>query len=356
MLKKLIVLSVIFALVAGGAFAADVSGHVIGDVTLLGSDTSDATDGVISGSGGMGRIRLEASGGDDEGTFGGWLRIQDGFSGNVWWKPIDQFLLRIGGNGGDGYWGKDGVTRWMFYQTVSDTQVADNGHNAWGGADWSSNKTGTNFGDAFFGGWDGGLMMEIKPIDILGINIGLPYFGGGEVADIFKAAKIQLDVNLDFGNIAVTFDGANDGKVFAFVGIAAIENVDLHLGLGYAFAEGSPISVGLGTKIGISDSFNLKARVMASLAGDDEATRILFDVLPYFGINDSMTVFVSLGLQMVMPSEGDSLMGFHFNPYLQVGSEWGPKFLAGIKVVQECVPSDDAYIKWSIPIAINVGF
>jgi hypothetical protein len=61
-------------------------------------------------------------------------------------------------------------------------------------------------------------------------------------------------------------------------------------------------------------------------------------------------------------------MGWHFNPYLQIGEEWGAKFLAGIKVWSAgktpaslgedgaVIPAQDAIINWAVPIAIIVSF
>jgi hypothetical protein len=66
-------------------------------------------------------------------------------------------------------------------------------------------------------------------------------------------------------------------------------------------------------------------------------------------------------------------MGWHFNPYLQIGEEWGAKFLAGIKVwsagktpaslgepdengIPTIIPGQDAIIHWAVPIAIIVSF
>jgi len=398
-MKKIIAILAMIALVSGAAFAEiSVGGHFIGTVNVLQSDTSKATDGEIFGSAGFDRVRLEASGSDEDGKFGGWLRIGDEPGGGVlaglaWWKPIDQFKLTIGGNP-DGIFGKEGVTGWMFYQTVTDTGVAMGGENVWG---WDLTNSAANYWDdglaglgalvktrsAFYEGFGGnGLLLEIKPAEVFGINVALPYFDGGLVEDVFGALTVQFDVNLDFGNIALTYVGdanktaddkkVTNGKVFLYAGIGAIENVALDIGLGVTLAgeeEGHPIAVGLGAKVDISETFGLKARVTATLGGDknknDGDTAFLFDLLPYFAINENMTVFVSVGLTMRLPenSDMDSGMGFHFNPYLQVGSEWGPKFLAGIKVWQIAASekyyepfNGDAFINWAVPIALNVSF
>jgi len=390
-MKKIIAILAMVALVGGVAFAeAAVSGHVIGTVNLFESDTSKATDNKISGSGGFNRVRLEASGSDEEGKFGAWLRVGDDIdaaivAGLAWWKPIDQFKLTVGGNP-DGIFGKEGNTGWMFYQTVSDTGVAMGGENVWGWAltngfynYWDGGVGGFGAGvktrDVFYEGFGGnGLLLEIKPIEMFGLNIVLPYFTDGAlVEDIFKDLTLQLDLNLDFGNIALTFkgdaSGASGGNVYVYAGIGAIENVALDIGLSLILdgdtVKKQPLGVGLGAKVDISETFGLKARLAALVPtdSDDKTTRILFDVLPFFALSDSMTVFVSVGLGLV-DFDGEACVGFHFNPYLQVGSEWGPKFLAGIKVWQMAAYEGkfindfvtDSHINWAVPIAVNVSF
>jgi len=380
-MKKLIVLSVVFALVAVAAFAVDLGGTVIGTVDLFqGESGTDDASSDITGGGSMNRIRIDGGGEAGDGKFGGYFRWDGGLSGNAWWKPIDQLKLMVGSNGGDGFYGKEGNTGWMFYQTVSDTGVVSPG-NCWGGG------YGTVvFRDAFFGGDGGGdaLRLEITPMDILGINIQLPYFDGGKAEDIFKKAIAQIDLKLDFGNIALTYRGGmNDGehvwewdpsKIYIYYGGSF---GDLALDFGFCYTLGSkdpehddaavanPMGVGLGLKFA-TDAFGVKFRVVATLGGDDKTTMITTDIMPYFSLGDNITAFVSAGIGMLIPDEGDQLMGWHFNPYVQIGEEWGAKFLVGVKVYQNtCGPrsDDDGWdyrenklMKWSVPIAVVVSF
>lgn len=350
-MKKLIAVLAMAALVSGAAFA-QVGGAVFGGVNLLESGTNADGDDVINGSGSLKRARIEGSGATDDGTFGGMVRLDAGNldSAFAWWKPIDQFKLTIG-NFSDGFWGKDGYSRWMFYQVAGDVGMANAG-NAWGGG-YGTN----NFGDAFWGGFGGGgVYMEIKPIEILGINIALPYIdmAGKEVADIFEAGKIQVDVNLDFGNIALSVDGLSDaGKLYVYFGLGAVENLDL--AIGFSFDLGSEVpAFGAALKYGFSDSFALKFRAGATLAEEaadgSGGTQVLADVMPIIGINDSMTAFISAGIAMYGK---DSNMEFHFNPYIQIGSEWGPSFWAGFRLWST---GNMENIHWSVPIAINYAF
>jgi len=392
-MKKLIVLSVVFALVAATAtFAVDLGGTVIGNTTLAASDTGD--DAEVTGTGGIGRYRIEGGGEAGEGKFGGLFRLDgNGLNGNAWWKPIDQFKLQIGGNGGDGYLAKEGVTGWMFYQTAYDTDVVVPG-NVWGWGPWydgpgnsgSLNMYGQSiiFRDVFYGGGrDGGndLYLFISPIEILSINLQLPFLSSEidmgtwtaaeKTENIFKMVIAQIDLKLDFGNIALTYRGGlgadddNDdpATIFLYYG-GSFGDLAIDFGFSYKMdgkkaGEGykNPMGVGLGLKYA-TDSFGLKLRVAATLAGEDKYTRILADIQPYFKLGDNLTAFVSVGIGMTQPDDGDSVLGWHFNPYIQVGEEWGAKFLAGVKVwsAGEYKPGTDAVTNWAIPIAVIVSF
>jgi opacity protein-like surface antigen len=417
-MKKLIAIAVVFALAAGGVFAADLGATVFGAVRLMQADSAEGTQ--VNYDAGMTRIRLEGSGENDDGNFGAWIRfdptggtsIADLVSGLAWWKPIDQFKLSIGGNP-DGLYGKEGYSGWMFYQMPSDIDIVDPA-SVWGGGYlnpgyWKyKNMLGVDakYRNAFYGGFGGnGLMLDIKPVDMFGINIILPYFDYfGNVKDayqltdddglvfdddgepvmvqpkylggVFKHMTIQVDVNLDFGNIALTYvldtwmKGADEkigGTFFLYFGLTSIENLDLSLGIGFPLPKDTrhdPIAIGLAAKFDVNDAFGLKARLLAQLAGKTGDFKDPFvlglDLLPYYAINDSLKAFVGLGLVMISPDGGDSVIGFHFNPYLQVGAEWGPTFYAGVRVWTDGKNmdgvADKSVLKFAIPIGLQVSF
>jgi len=383
-MKKLIVLSVVFALVAStAAFAVDLGGVVIGGVNLFTGESGDGAKEDIVGGAIMKRIRIEGSGEAGEGKFGGYFRLNhedEGeevlgkLAGNAWWKPIDQLKIIVGSNGGDGFYGKEGVTGWMFYQAVSDAGTIVNPGNCWGGSYSGGGDDNIFFRNAFFGG-DGGknaLRLEITPIDILGINVVLPYYTGSnpwggpsnseKAEDIFKNAIAQLDLKLDFGNIALTYVGGEDGNIFVYYG-GSFGDISIDFGFHYDMADGAPIGVGAGVKFA-SDAFGLKFRVVATLGGDDKMTKLLADVMPFFSLGDNLTAFVSVGLAMVM-TEDDSFIGWHFNPYIQIGEDWGAKFLIGIRVANDAAGyranaaapwADEKVMKFSVPIALSVSF
>jgi hypothetical protein len=398
-MKKLIAISVVFALVAGVAFAVDLGGTVIGTATIIQGDNGDGSK--VTSSGGIPRVRLEGSGEAGDGAFGGWLRFStdgvwgrggkatyayeedldgDGEIGDdekfsalidseifgvpgvaaiAWWKPIDQFKLSFGGNP-DGVFAKEGNSCWSFYQMASDSGVTDPS-NAWGG---TYPKWPARMRAAFFEGFaDQRVFMTITPAEIADINIAIPFIAnaGEEAADVFKKTIAQVDLKFDFGNIALTYqgnlmEGGAQPKIFAYYG-GSFGAISLDFGIGYEFAhEGDngnqPIGIGVALKYG-ADSFGVKFRAVGTLAGDDKNTGILAEVLPYFILNDTMRAFVAAGLNMKLPDVGDSEMDWHFNPWLEVGNEWGPCFYAGVKVWSA---NNGDLMSWGVPIGLIVSF
>jgi hypothetical protein len=433
-MKKLIAIAVVFALVAGGVFAADLGVNVIGSVDLFQGNNVEGEG--VGGGLSMNRARIQGAGENDDGTFGAWMRFEaeggsnmkQGVSALAWWKPIDMFKLSIGGNP-DGLYDKQGYSGWMFHQIVADTNVV-NASQAWGcaytinGPPWTWGGDDKRlieeafvggapvFQNAFYGGEGGNaLFLEIKPVDMFGINVILPYEKGGTyfdedndefaggVAEVFKNMTVQLDVNLDFGNIALTIDLDTDNvdpdkigaTAYLYLGLTSIDNLSLDAGIGMRFPETDlddnkityPLAIGVAAKYDVNDQFGLKARAMARFLGgvkpdavDKKVTEpfaLIFDIQPYYAINDSVTIFADIGINMVgsQKYDGEKLsdagFGWHLNPYIGVGQEWGPRFFAGFKIWSTPVwagAKDDGVIKladkasmqWSVPIGLVVSF
>jgi len=388
-MKKLIAIAVVFALVSGVAFAVDVGGTVFGLINVV--QGSSVEDSDIMAGGYLKRVRFDGSGEVADGAFGGYIRLNWDENGggmdsaNAWWKPIDQFKLLIGRNS-DGIWGKEGVTGWMFNQMPYDGGVAEN-PGIWfhGTQGWASTPFFGGFfmcnRYAFFEGVnENALLLEIKPIDIIGINLGVPFIGGGnfdrteKFEDILKGMTAQLDVNLDFGNIAITYagggpfggrsvigdgGGAGNGAIFAYFG-GSFGDLGLDVGFAYHMAGedevAMPIGIGLGVKY-TADAFGIKFRTTFALGGDDELTYINVSVLPYYAINDNISAFLNAGLGIVS-GDGDSVTGFYVNPYIRVGAEWGPSFYAGLQIKSDGVEGADgkAVTKFAVPIGIQLSF
>ena len=346
-MKKLIAISVMIALVAGAAFAVDLKGEVHTSATLMAGDT-DGSD--LETAGGMHRVRLEGSGESDDGQFGGWLRFDGGDAqGYGFWKPIQEFKLIVG-KFSDGYWGKNGYSDWMFYQTATDVPVTHGGDNLWAGSIYGF---GFTIRDAFYAGFgELGFSMEIKPVDVFGINIAVPM--GGNLDDAFLKLHAQVNFLIgDIGNASIIYQGKGKDKggvIFAYFGAAGLGDIcDLDFGIGVPVekdADKIPINIGLGTKFSISDEFALKLRFVIKIA---DPLGVLADVMPYYAFNDSFRGYLSLGFGL-----NDETIGLHVNPYIEVGPEWGMKFLAGVKFYSSDL--DAGIFNFAVPIAMHVSF
>jgi opacity protein-like surface antigen len=431
-MKKLFVLSVVFALLASAAFAVDVSGAVYGKVVPIQGDTGEGSK--VTADGDLPRVRVEASGQTGDGVFGGWVRVEptkfesaakmeptapkikdvilSGIQGNAWWQPIDQFRLLIGGNG-DGLFGADGVARWNFYQTVGDVGVVPEG--------WA-------FDASFFGGWGAkGALLTITPMEALAINIAVPFISnaGKEAKDVYMKTNAQIAYTLSgIGKFALTYVGGvgdkvdvffesdptaagsaadanalidkvegNGGKLYAYFGLSMIENLDIDIGFGYTLpvstdkmgikikngttkeyeepagtipdqkgTYNAPIAVGLGINYS-AGAIGAKLRVQGKFAESAKPDQgetwngpmvITADLLPSYAINDSLKFLLSAGLKMTMPDKGDTVVGWHVQPYVSVRD----MFFAGLRIDSAGKPASggDAVINWSVPVGLAVSF
>jgi hypothetical protein len=401
---KLIAISVVFALVAGAAFAVDVGGAVIGAINVV--DKKGAADDASIFGGGLGRIRLEGSGEAEVGigTVGGWLRVEgtsgttlngravmeaagalssinwdnpngwtqaekdavaalngavslnDTFQGLAWWQPIEQLRIQLGVNK-DGHYDASHITRYGFYAQANELNMVTSDGN-WGPVS-SDNVIFGGYGNLHFG-------LIITPTDALTINVAIPLNQGAEgtdkqMASTFKHALFQVNYKADFGAIHVTYQGngaANNGTFFASAFIGLIENLGLEVGLSYTAAKAggaSPLGFGLGATYNVSEQFGIKLRSFFIVPGKGADIQIRADLLPFFAVNESVTVYGDIGFLLAKKEN----FIWHFAPYVRVGSEWGPGFYAGIRMANAGAYSTDKNPKgvdFSIPVGIIATF
>jgi len=333
-MKKLIAIAVVFVLAVGIAFAADIGAEVLGMTNIIMGDTIKDTELYASTwPGGFKRGRVFASGQNEEGNFGAWFRFEvygvgnPGLHGYGWWQPLDQIKLTIGVNP-DGFYGRDGVAGWGYYQVAGDVGIV---------------KEFWDFGNSFYGAWGKkGALLEIKPIDPLLIWFGVP-FGemtaptkeddpysfpqqkdkdgniGWTAKDTYQKLHAQVAYNLgSIGEIAVTYTGgfnklsynsdksgvaaysADASKLYAYFGLKAIDNLGIDLGVGYTLpvkkdkytdkagkeqdlTDGSknifvtynnPVAIGLGIHFTAGD-LGIKARVQGKVGGSIKAEKAI---------------------------------------------------------------------------------
>ena len=440
-MKRLIAVAVALTLAVGSAFAVDFTGQIHSGVTLMhgnDSDYDEEDDRVHARAGGhMGRFRLQAAAENEEGTFGAWMRLQGStdpgieadtglgsygygaipfsVTGHAWWRPADIFWMAIGTNP-DGFFNAEGGTGWQFYGAAGDARVANagnfngfrgfasptptftgNGGNGNGNGNGYDNGDRDDFDvsirtrDAFFSGFgcanrihagaaEWGLAFTISPIEILNLNFGIPFISEANepFGDVFGALTAQLELNLDFGRIAITYDGqrADSGALFAYFGMGGPDD-DLRLDIGLGvhlynddadsvswLHDSARIFAGVGLGLGISDDIGLRARLVAGFGGGnddyDAPFSVFLDLLPFFSVNDNLTAFVSLGASLHavdggMDGNDNNIFDFHINPYLQISS--GPaSFFAGFRMWTEWGGTDLSSFHWAVPIGITINF
>jgi len=368
-MKKLFLLAVVFALLGGVAFADEISVgiEVFGGINFLegssakkvydeekskpGEDPVWKADEVHTTglNGGMGRVRLNASGQNEAGTLGGNLRFDtDGGDvqgdGWVWWQPISMFRLQIGTNAGDGEFGLDGIGGWGFYAVAHDVGLISSG-NVWGGG--YAGPANIKVRDAYYGGFNGGIILTLTPLEALKINIGIPVFDtfqggtkfGGRSEAIFKHTHGQVTYDLaNIGTVGFSIEGdmtekrhipydpsspenGDNPKMYLYFGLTAIENLGLDIGLGYKLPDSwkeegygtttvyNPFYVGLGASYN-AGPIGVKLRTTMGFGGGVETKpesgdtvkpvpapfRMLIDILPSYAVNDNLTVLLSAGL------------------------------------------------------------
>jgi len=321
----------------------------------------------------------------------------------VWWKPVNIFRLQVGQNkDGDfgtqklGGWGMNGGAQ-SYVATDNDSflipwsDMNNNGYLPW--------RVARSAG--YYGGYGGvGAWLSIYPVDIVDINVLLPYNsrtdegGSRNVADIF----MDFDVNVVFrlagiGQAAVSFDSKNStnnagytigspGTLWASFFFNGSESLNLDVGFGYflpwtdAGADGKSkdiktrsdgFSIGLGAQY-TSGDFRLRARVGSTLgkvnskARGGDATAFGIGLLPSYNFG-SFRGFFNTGFGVEFPQEfiGKRIVAYYVNPYVQVPAG-GLTFFAGVKLEGyfwtysvDNMPSDTR-VDWAVPIGITVGF
>ncbi|MDR2922543.1 MAG: hypothetical protein LBU85_04265 [Treponema sp.] len=461
-MKKLIAIAVVFALAAGVAFAADIGASVDGKIHVIEGTSKEDTE--VMASGAFNVLRLETSGQNEEGTFGGWLRVDTlgisnvsvsadtaayqkaltdyvanggnlvnatnpqhgdyinpanftkasgqlsgGFFGYAWWKPIEQLKLTIGVNP-DGHFGTDGVTQWGFYQVAGD--IVGNHASAWGGGIESA-ASGFVYRDAFFGGWaSNGAIITVTPIEGLEVNVGIPFIAkAGRGENVYKSTTVQAAYNIDgIGRLALTWDGSTYGgkdaekplsggglgRLFAYFNLTSVENLSVDIGFGIPFASNNgkgpdptdptkevdkstfKMYAGLGAHY-TAGSFGAKARLAMGFGGTttdgktaSDAFKMMFDLMPYYAITDTLTAHLSFGMGFQGDSyyDGESrddapdFAAWHIYPYITVkGGWWAPNFYAGLKIesdkdsgFRKKTGYDKQIINWSVPVGIHFEF
>jgi len=280
-MKKLIVVSVIFALVAGAAFAeATLGGQLmIGTTLLTGTDVENSN--VNMGGLQYHEAKMSATFGDSKGggklvfvsgtdnAYGG--GIGTGFArswGFLYWRPVQQFRMQVGVNA-DGDFGAAQISGWGFTGEAKNSVGAVSDYMNWGGGNtwwptWIFQSALTRKGNAFYPGTGdlANVNFQFFPMDALTLTLVLPIGDGAydsgngnatevgmQLADFHFNAKYSIE---DVGLINVSFVGkgglgskideatgneikndksASVGNLYASFYLTAIAGMNAELGL-----------------------------------------------------------------------------------------------------------------------------
>jgi len=327
-MKKLIAFSVIFALLAGVAFAeATLGGQLMIGTTLLKGDNK--ADDILMGGMQYHEAKMSATFGDAKG--GGKLVFTSGHDGAydgtlgagwktawgfLYWRPIPQFRMQVGVNA-DGDFGVAQISGWGFVGEAKNSVGAISDYMNWGGGNtwwvlhpWQSFLTRP--GAAFFPGTGDlpNVNFSIFPVDGVQINIVLPINENGWYADpnnkvgvesevSRQLADFQISANVtleEVGKLSISFVGHGGleketknpagviitgpktksvGNAYASFYLTAISGMNMELGLVYNLPwknsfdldNGGYVGTGFGFRFDNGGQFTFKLRANAKMLG-----------------------------------------------------------------------------------------
>jgi hypothetical protein len=393
--KKLVAVLMMLALVAGGAFALNVSwgGEVATGVRLAQGNNDD--DSEVVGQGFQNRVRLQATATRDTGigTFGAFARWQgrlgapvpgDGYAvhGNAWWRPMDMF--RIGAGNEIGFF-TGGLGRQGFFQAVPFNYLELSAAGA------------IHHNVPFSGDMGSGFAFELLPMDgMIEIGVGIPYHfeNNEEVADLFQGIHARMRVNLDFGRLGFAYRGnrIREGEHFGahaiygyFHSNTLVPGLGLDIGVRYGIGGDEPLlgispeaaavtgddhlALGLGVNFNVTDEFGIRFRGTAGFHMGDTADaigpRMGFELQPFFRVTSDILFAFNAGVGMDMAG-GNATAGndnvnirWAVNPYLRMSTAGNASFQFGFHAWGNSGGhADDAenVMNWRIPIGFVVGF
>ena len=381
-MKKLIAISMMIALVAGAAFAQEVS---VGAALEFNWTLADQSSPMTMKTG-MQAAKLNFRGANDEGTFGGhltfnilglsmpggdWQRLPLVASTDqsfmfklmtgrlmdrvfIWWQPVDQLKLQFGRDN-DGIFNPTGVTRWGWHQGSVDVRTSER----WGAE------------DAILGNWGNfGLSAVITPIDNLTINfaIALPDPTFGDNGAYYVGWTDKDDINAGTDTVPAEFGkafermqlqvGYNVDGIGQFWGTFQAKDAGDRIGLSYhtsSLLDGLALEAGFSYKItsGANNAFNFTAgadynagdwgaKVRFLINGFDKFTVSYVDLMPYYDFG-----FLKAFLNIQINSLTDNAK-FVINPYVtkNIG---GGQVGAGIMY-------DTSNDSWSFKTGLKISF
>jgi len=380
-MKKIIAISLMFALVAGAVFAdTSVGGGVETHFSLVDKTGKEDDDPTMGGS--VATAQIVLTGANADGTLGGRFRFRNTkISGSpqydqvyVWWKPIEQVKIFLGIDQ-DGMFDTASIVGWSFH-------AGDN--------DYIFNHMWDHWRAVFPGNWDGfGLAFSFYPMPGLDINLVIPTGKVGWPQDPEASVtqsepisgddgvlpgrlRLQIGYALDVGKISLVYNGGgvvkekgnygqlgsfgdNNGQIGASFLLTSLDSMQILIGGSVIlFEEDMQIAAGLGFVYN-GEGFGVKVRGSYMMRGDLDAL-LIANILPFFAVGDKGQVLVDIGIT----SQGDSL-GWSVIPCYRLGIDGGA-FKIGLQVYNNVnsggnqTISGAEYVKFKVPLLLSFGF
>ena len=386
MLKKCVVIMVMFALVAGAAFAqVTFGGQLQTSAVFLSGDNVQDSDVNMGGAynGTYTNAKFTALIGD--GTAGGRIvldKLDSGtrFWGWLQWRPSQFFRIKVGRDeDGDAVIGGfPQIIGWGFTGEAKNSAAVSD-YNGSGAMNYRN--AGLNYG-AFDNAGGYSLGLSFFPTDMLTVSL------------LFKAnfdEEVEVSQRLATTHIVAMYKIEEVGTIrFAAVGNGGLakdtpEGADigtLHLAFysneivqGLAFELGGNFNlphkdqsdtygamhVAGGINLTATDPFNLKVRFGTEFGGmtkgtEVEKTGFSVGLLPSYKLA-KMTVFFHVGFGVEQDNkDADPVTNWFINPYVWVPMG-GMRMWVGIQVIDEGKRADDAQqLSWKIPFGFNFYF
>jgi len=377
MLKKCIAFAVIFAVVAGAAFAQITFGGQLQEgMTLFSGNNVKDADVNMGGTYNATYHEAKYSVLFGDGTAGGRLVLygKGGFWGWMQWRPNQFFRVKIGSDG-DGEGGFAQIVGWGFTGEAKNSVSAVNDYD--GSLPMKYRHAGLNYG-AYDGDANFNVQFTVFPTDLIAVNFLFRDFDKAtEISERFATMQLYTSIKLEeIGTIRFAAVGegglAKDAKDGDHIGKLHLAFYSNELAQGLAFEVGAqfglpyknqsdsfdPITAGFGVNLTSTDPFNLKVRGGISFGGkkegdDLDTTGFSIGLLPSYKL-PKLTIFFHAGIGMNLIKDKDAEYGWFINPYIWVPMG-GMRMWVGVQII-DAHAAQDGQFNWNIPFGFNFYF
>jgi hypothetical protein len=366
-MKKLIAISVVFALLATFAFAeASIGGGVGFGMKIIHDDSTKRyeDDDALFTSMGDHWVGINFNWQNDEGTAGGKIKVNgdtnkanpgDGvkLGGRIWWRPLELLKLEFTDLEDEGVMGRGNCIDWGYQATSAAGPITA----LWGGGWNSFSNAILRTGHGFYGGIGGGgdqvlALNLMPPVEGLKVNLAWAVNQANTTEDFFRQTYAQIlfglngigEFGVHYGHKAVNWYMPAHIIAFDF-SLWALDGKGLEISASIPIFEqeflndnpgtqaNPPVEIGLGFHMNqwSGEAFHLYARagillpVEDNWGGTQDLTAFAIDINPSYNLG-MFRVFFDFGFgiasQDVRDGDGDVTgqdvdFFWHFSPYIR---------------------------------------